>query len=115
MLGRHSHDVIKPKKRRRVYIAGPMSGCHDLNRAAFADAEEALQGDGVNPHQVCEVRGLTKYEDCMRADLRALLSCDAVLMLPGWEQSRGARHEHETAMICGIPIYYDLVLTRAPV
>lgn len=29
----------------------------------------------------------------MRADLRALLDCDVVALLPGWEQSRGARRE----------------------
>ena len=37
----------------------------------------------------------------MRADLRALLGCDAVYMLPGWRGSRGATVEHAVAGACG--------------
>lgn len=31
--------------------------------------------------------------------------CDALLMLPGWESSVGARLEHDFACICGIPLF----------
>jgi hypothetical protein len=40
----------------------------------------------------------------MRADLRALLDCDAIFMLPGWRESRGATVEHAVAVACGIPV-----------
>jgi len=43
----------------------------------------------------------------MRADIRALLECDAIYMLRGWEQSAGARCEHLVAAMCGIEIMYE--------
>ena len=41
-------------------------------------------------------------------DLEWLKCCDAILMMPGWETSRGARLEHETAKKLGLKIYYHV-------
>lgn len=41
----------------------------------------------------------------MRSDLRALLDCDAIYMLPGWSRSRGARLEARVARACGLRIF----------
>ena len=38
-----------------------------------------------------------------------LLWCDAVLMLRGWDMSRGARIEHKVAEILGKVIMYEEV------
>ena len=42
----------------------------------------------------------------MRSDIAALLTCDAIHMLPGWENSRGATVEHTIATALGLPITY---------
>jgi len=43
----------------------------------------------------------------MRSDLIAMLqNADAILMMPGWEQSVGARAELNTALTCGIPVLF---------
>lgn len=42
----------------------------------------------------------------MRGDLLELIQCDAILMMPGWEQSAGCRDEINLAMICSIPIHF---------
>ena len=34
--------------------------------------------------------------------------CDAMLMLPGWEQSEGAIREHALALELEMPIYYTI-------
>lgn len=44
----------------------------------------------------------------LELDLIILKVCNAVFMVPGWENSRGANIEHEEAKKLGIPIYYNV-------
>lgn len=84
----------------RVYIAGPMTGIKDYNRMAFAEAASKLWHMGhepVNPHDVCVGIPDGDWNACMRADIAALMTCDAVALLPGWINSKGARLEHDIA------------------
>lgn len=37
----------------------------------------------------------------------ALLDCDAIYMLPGWRESRGATTEHAVSVACGMRIYTE--------
>lgn len=98
----------------RVYIAGPMSGYPKFNYPAFHEAESELRDAGyipVNPakdHQVSEdgddfAEGVT-YQDCLREALQALLTCDGVALLPGWELSTGAKLEHHVATVLGLDV-----------
>jgi hypothetical protein len=41
----------------------------------------------------------------MRKDICGLMSCDAILVLPGWESSNGAQIETFLAAVLGIPVY----------
>lgn len=41
-------------------------------------------------------------------DIALLAACDAIVMLPGWEKSAGARGEHFYAIEHHKAIYYDL-------
>ena len=43
----------------------------------------------------------------MRDSLAALVDSDAILMLNGWETSRGASIERNVAFELDIPIYYE--------
>jgi len=45
----------------------------------------------------------------MKEDLKALLDCDGIYMLRGWEQSKGAKIEYELAMNLGIKRYYEIL------
>jgi hypothetical protein len=82
----------------RIYISGPISGKPDGNKPAFEHAAELIRSHGhdpVNPHDVCANIGKDAlWHDYMRKDIKALLDCDAIVMLPGWEDSRGACLEH---------------------
>lgn len=54
---------------RRIYISGPMTGMEDLNREAFAAAENLLREQGnipINPHRFPEQGG---YQDYLQFDL----------------------------------------------
>jgi len=108
----------------RIYIAGPITGRPDLNRAAFAAAATQLRKlghDVVNPHDIpprqhsgpCPASYAVNVEDghsaaCyLRPCMAALLTCDRVYMLLGWTDSEGACKEHELAGWAGIPVTYE--------
>lgn len=79
----------------RVYISGPMTGLPDLNFPAFHRAAKLLRGLDyvvVNPADI-NPGGAMSWHDCMRADIKALCDCDALVLLPGWERSKGAHLE----------------------
>lgn len=99
----------------KVYLAGPMSGHADNNFPAFADAAAALRSAGhdvVSPHEINLAQGFNpqhipteaQYKALLRADVRALIDCDAVAMLPGWQHSMGAQFERNVAHQCGLRV-----------
>ncbi len=86
----------------KLYVSGPITGLPDLNKPAFAEAAEQLRAAGhsvINPHEVGEASELLlPWEDYLRADLIAMLQgADALAMLPGWVNSRGATLEYHIA------------------
>jgi len=90
---------------KRIYISGPMSGLPELNFPAFraeADRLRALGYDAVNPAEINE--GETDWHTCLKTDLRELLTCDAVALLPGWLDSKGAHLEVHVAHRVGISV-----------
>jgi len=92
----------------RVYIAGPIAGCDDGNRRAFAAAEVFLLQAGhepINPHKVCEPTD--DYETCMRKDLQALATCSGIYLLQGWENSPGSLIEVAKARELGMEVQYE--------
>lgn len=78
----------------KIYLSGPMTGLPDLNFPAFNAAAARLRSlgfDVVNPAEL-NPDGAS-WGDCMRKDIVALMSCDTVATLPGWENSKGAQLE----------------------
>lgn len=43
----------------------------------------------------------------IEGDLEIVKRCDAIYMLRGWEQSRGAKRELEIAIETGLKVYYE--------
>lgn len=90
----------------RTYIAGPMTGLPEMNRPAFYAAEDTLLSlghDPINPADVALAEGAS-WLDYMRQTTRLLTTADAVCLLPGWENSSGARIERRWAMSVGLHI-----------
>lgn len=106
---------------KKVYIAGPMSGKPDWNFPAFFEAERQLLGMGyevINPahndgptvEEALKSAGSTDSPNhtwayYMKRDLPHVLSVDALCLLPGWQDSRGAKLEVHVAKAIGLPIY----------
>ena len=91
----------------KLYVSGPMSGLPGLNFPAFHQAAELLRGRGfevVNPAEINPDPN-AEWADCLRADIRALTYCDGIVMLPGYEGSRGATLELHIAAHLGMRVY----------
>ena len=92
---------------RRVYIAGPMSGYADHNYPAFHAAAQRLRDAGwdvANPAENFDGRTNLPRETYLRADVALLVDCDAIALLPGWEESSGAKMEYLIARAFGMAI-----------
>lgn len=107
----------------RIYIAGPMRGYADDNFPAFERAAarfRALGHDVVSPHELTEtVHGGARDlppRTYMQTDIAALITCDAIALLPGWERSTGARCEATIAVTLGLAFFHGgmCVRTDAP-
>lgn len=84
-----------------------MTGYPELNFPLFADVALALRMSGfdvVNPAEL-PMKKDPSWADCMRVDIAALVECDSIVMLPGWQQSRGARLELHIARELGLRVY----------
>jgi hypothetical protein len=93
----------------KVYISGPITGHENGNRAEFFATGALLRSAGyspINPHEVLCAAPCPAWTDYLKADIKAMLDCDAVAMLPGWFWSRGARLERRIARKLDIPVWY---------
>lgn len=114
-------EVLLRHKTLRVYVAGPMAGLPEHNFPAFhAEAARlrALGHEVLSPAEKAgeqaaadaDTQGLAfretqTYKDFLRADLRMVLDCDAISLLPGWENSRGATLERTVAEAIGLEVW----------
>jgi hypothetical protein len=107
----------------KIYIAGPMTGLPEYNFPAFDKAADILTESGhhvFNPAQNdrdhgFNATGLEGHEAeqlgfSLRRALKQDLSwiCDhaeALVLLEGWERSRGVRAEMALAEALGLPKY----------
>lgn len=105
------------------YVAGPVSGRENGNRAAFQAASDQLRDEGwrvINPtdnprsaeaEQEARELGPERYHEgvayrsIMQDCLRSVVGVDSMFVLPGWQFSRGARLEVALAATMSIPIY----------
>jgi hypothetical protein len=102
----------------KVYVAGPHTPLdgreetrlENIHRAGAA-ARRLLKAGHTPfcPHTMTAGwESGCSYEEFMRLGLDWLAVCDALLLLPGWEQSPGSRREYEEAVTLGLLIMYDL-------
>lgn len=88
------------------YIAGAMTGLPDNGYPAFNAAASALRAMGhhvmnpaENPAPPCG-----SWLAYMRMAVRQVAAAEAVVLLPGWEKSRGARVEFNLAVGLGLSV-----------
>jgi Domain of unknown function (DUF4406) len=108
----------RPWEAYRLYLSGPMTGLPGHNVEAFNAEAHRLRLLGysvVNPVEVAEGIGPNPtWQSCMRADVKMLAGCDALVLLPGWQESQGAMLEIQLAFQLGLLIREYWEVTRGP-
>lgn len=97
-------------EKKKVYVSLPISG-HDIKnvKERAERAAQYLRDKGyepVTPFDVSQDENAS-YSERMGKDINALLDCDAVFFLRGWEQSKGCRLERHAAMIYDKEMMHD--------
>jgi hypothetical protein len=108
----------------KIYLAGPMSGIPYFNAPAFKAAAAWWRAEGhrvVNPIEEDEKRlgegwwvsyatgdeskvaGFDRRK-VIAACCVSVCECDAIALLPGWQDSPGARAELEVARAVGLKV-----------
>ncbi len=92
----------------KVYLSGPMTGYENYNFPAFHEraAEWRAEGwDVFSPAEEPPGYSEATRPEYFRRDIRALLECDAIAVLPNWQKSEGAQMEVCIARALRLPMY----------
>ncbi len=93
--------------KKKIYIAGKVTGLPIAETTMkFGEAQKELESRGfeaVNPLAVVNDWHAT-WEDAMKKCIAALVTVDAVYLLPCARDSRGAKLEKQLAEHLGIPV-----------
>jgi hypothetical protein len=94
----------------KVYISGKISDL-DTTEAIrnFKHSESIITSIGMNPVNPMK-NGLpveAEWHEHMGIDIKMLLECDAILMQPNWNESKGARIEKCIAKEFNMIIFYE--------
>lgn len=90
----------------KIYLAGPMTGLPDFNYPAFHAAAARLRALGhevLNPAEN-PVPPCGTWAGYMRMALAQLVQCEAIALLPGWTESKGALIERWLAQVLGMEV-----------
>ena len=114
--------------RPRAYVAGPMRGYSQCNFPAFDEAAAALRGLGWDPVSPADHDRETGFDplrlvgcsdgellaegfdlsEALRWDLGVIMdrTTKAIVLLPGWQESRGVTLELAVARAMGLEVWY---------
>ena len=90
----------------KIYIAGKITGDPDY-KEKFAKVASSLRGHGfsvMNPACLSEDKEFC-WDDYMAITAAMQARCEATVLLPDWQDSKGARIELQTAERLGQKIY----------
>jgi len=108
------------------YLAGPMTGIPQFNYPLFDSVATELRAEGYDIHSPAEMDdpevreaalaspdgnlkgfNLGTWGDFLSRDVKLIADeLGGVILLPGWERSKGARLETFVAIQCGYPIKF---------
>jgi len=103
---------------RLIYIAGPYTAAHPVDRHAHVERARAAAREvatagamPITPHLLSAgIECAWPEQWWADATLDVLAACDAMVLLPGWQDSRGCVRELAYAEAAGVELkrsYYD--------
>lgn len=93
---------------KQVYIAGPMTGYEEFNYPLFHRHAVRWEAEGWavhNPATSFNGNANLPYRLYMQAAINLLMQADAIALLPGWEESKGAKLECLIGQRLGLAFY----------
>lgn len=99
----------------RCYIIGAVTGLpREAVVSKFDKAALSVKSAGMIPVNPIElVPEDTNWVDAMKICIRHLITCDAIMLTPGWEESRGGRLEQAIATELGLPEFiHNTVISK---
>jgi hypothetical protein len=89
-----------------------MTGLPEKNFPLFRQVAEQLRDQGHEVHNPADTESNEgkSWEDCIAQDIQDMLTCEAVAVLPGWQDSRGANVEVSIMRSLGRPVYDALTM-----
>ncbi|MES2701751.1 MAG: DUF4406 domain-containing protein [Bacteroidota bacterium] len=94
--------------KRTAYIAGNISGLPKSHvREKFNVIAQKLSSLGYKVVKPVSVTDDSKaWDDAVRSDIKQMLECDEVHLLPDWQESRDAQLERDIALRLGMNVVY---------
>jgi hypothetical protein len=89
----------------KLYLSGPMSNVENFNHALFNKVAAEFRHVGFevcSPSEFFDGDTTRDRSEYMREAFKYLLEADTVVILPGWEDSKGARIEIMVAQELGL-------------
>lgn len=95
----------------KVYISGAITNNPEAKQQ-FDDAKQTLLDlkkdyQPISPMDLPHKHDLT-WQSFMREDIKALMDCDGIYLIEGWQRSIGARIEKDLAESLNMKIIYEL-------
>lgn len=101
---------------KKIYLSGKITGkTYEEALSDFSQAENKVNSANlVSPNSVQAINPMTiehnhdqSWNSFMKVDLKALLDCDAIYMLKGWHESKGANIEYNLAKSLDLEIFFE--------
>jgi len=94
----------------KIYISGQISNIpYEHAKEKFKWTKTFLIHKGytvVSPIDITKYEDGKKWESYMKECIHALMTCDAIYMLPCWANSKGAKMEYRIAKKLKMKIFY---------
>ena len=111
--------ALKPMSK-KIYISLPITGRQADERREYA-AEMIKHINQIMPSYevVNPLENKLDYDvhwsKHMKVDIGMLIECDAIYMCHDWQWSHGCKLEHDIATSCGMDVYYQDNIWKAPI